>query len=313
MNNTLTDVPGFRVGHATNTEAATGCTVILPPEGTIGGVDIRGGAPGTRETDLLRPMHLVEHVSAILLSGGSAFGLAAADGVMQYCEENGIGQPTSAGVVPIVPTAILFDLDRGTVKFRPDRAMGYQACQNATTDPVISGTIGAGTGARVGVIMGVERATKGGIGCASIDLGGGLIVAALVAVNAVGDIVDEQGQVIAGVRDDAGAFVGALNVLRMMHTMSAAPPTPQSSNTVIGVVATNAKLDKVQVNKVASMAQNGLAQAIRPAHTMYDGDTLFTLASGQVGADVNLVGAFAAEMTAQAIRNAVRVVSSALT
>lgn len=310
LTNSLTDVPGIRVGHATNLEAATGCTVILCPDGTVGGVDQRGGAPGTRETDLLRPMHMVQNVNAILLAGGSAYGLAAADGVMRYLEEKGIGFATQAGaVVPIVPAAILFDLAIGSADVRPDAAMGYAACQAATSDSVQQGTIGAGTGCRVGSGMGNDFATKGGIGTASIDLGDGLIVAALIAVNAVGDVVDQSGQIIAGMRQppDGNTFAGSLNIMRAMSRMV---DTPGDGNTVIGVVATNAKLTKEQVNKVAQMAHDGLAQAIRPAHTMFDGDTLFALATGEIPANVNAVGAFAAEAVAQAIRNAVNAATS---
>ncbi|MBI1281469.1 MAG: peptidase S58 family protein [Anaerolineaceae bacterium] len=310
MTNSLTDVPGIRVGHATNLEAATGCTVIICPNGTVGGVDQRGGAPGTRETDLLRPMHMVQNVNAVLLSGGSAYGLAAADGVMRYLEENGIGYNAQGGViVPIVPAAILFDLAVGRADVRPDAAMGYAACQAASSDVVQQGTVGAGTGCRVGSGMGNEYATKGGIGTASIDLGDGLIVAALIAVNAVGDVVDECGQIIAGMRQapDVNQFAGSLN---MMRALSRIVDTPSDGNTVIGVVATNAKLTKEQVNKVAQMAQDGIAQAIRPAHTMFDGDTLFALATGEIPANVNSIGAFAAEAVAQAIRNAVQTAAS---
>jgi L-aminopeptidase/D-esterase-like protein len=307
-NDTLTRVPGLRVGHAHDLDAITGCTVILCPPGTVAGVDQRGGAPGTRETDLLRPGQLVQHVHAILLAGGSAYGLAAADGVMRYLEENGIGHPTQAGVVPIVPAAILYDLHIGRADRRPDAAMGYAACQAASADPVVQGSVGAGTGAMIGGGMGVPMATKGGIGSAAQDLGGGLYVAALMAVNALGDVVDETGQIMAGLRAGPGSphFVGMLNAMRMMRSL---PNTPPDTNTVIGVVATNAKLDKAGANRVASMAQNGLAQAIRPAHTLYDGDTIFALATGEIEADMNtlnLIGAYAAEVTARAIRAAVR-------
>lgn len=303
-NNTLTAVPGIRVGHMTHPEGATGCTVVLCPEGAVGGVDQRGGAPGTRETDLLRPMHLVEQVHAVLLAGGSAFGLAAADGVMRYLEERGIGYPTGAGPVPIVPAAILFDLMIGSPAVRPDAAMGYAACEAATDAPVAQGSVGAGTGCRVGALLGNALATKGGIGSASIDLGDGLVVAALIAVNAFGDIVDESGKIIAGMRDGSGGFPGVLNMMRFMARMT--DPPAASQNTVIGVIATNARLTKEQVNKIAQMAHDGLAQAVRPAHTLFDGDTIFALATGSIPANVNVIGAFAAEATAQAIRNAVQ-------
>lgn len=309
-NDSLTRIPGLRVGHAHDLDAITGCTVILCPPGTVAGVDQRGGAPGTRETDLLRPGQLVQHVNAILLAGGSAYGLAAADGVMRYLEENGIGHPTQAGVVPIVPAAILYDLHIGRADRRPDSAMGYAACQAASADPVAQGSVGAGAGAVIGGGMGLSMATKGGIGSAAQDLGDGLYVAALIAVNALGDVVDEAGQVIAGLRagPESPQFMGMLNAMRMMRAMSK-PSAPPNTNTVIGVVATNAKLDKAGANRIASMAQNGLAQAIRPAHTLYDGDTIFALATGEIESDVNtlnLIGAYAAEVTARAIRAAVR-------
>lgn len=307
-NATLTAITGIRVGHQTDLEGATGCTVILCPPNTVGGVDQRGGAPGTRETDLLHPMHRVIHVSAISLSGGSAYGLATADGVMRYLEERGEGYVTSTGfIVPIVPAAIVFDLNIGKLGVRPTAESGYAACVAATSEPVSQGTVGAGTGCRVGAALGNEFATKGGVGSSAIHLEGGLIVAALCVVNAVGDVVDGQGNIIAGVRQppDGNTYMGMLNALRAIPL----PPTP-TQNTVIGVVATNARLTKEEVNKVAQMAHDGLAQAVRPAHTMFDGDTLFALATGEVDADVNLVGAFGAEMVAEAIRNAVRTATS---
>lgn len=303
-NTTLTAVPGIRVGHQSDLDAATGCTVVLCPPNTVGGVDQRGGAPGTRETDLLHPMHRVIHVNAIALSGGSAYGLATADGVMRYLEEHGEGYVTSTGfLVPIVPAAIVFDLNVGKIGIRPTAEMGYAACIVATGEPVSQGTIGAGTGCRVGAALGNEFATKGGLGSASIQLDGGLIVSALCVVNAVGDVLDEHGQIIAGLRQppEGNTFMGMLNALRTMPL----PPSP-TQNTVIGVVATNARLTKEETNKVAQMAHDGLARAVRPAHTMYDGDTLFALATGEVAADVNVVGAFGAEMVAAAIRNGVR-------
>lgn len=302
--NTLVDVPGFKVGHATNLEAATGCTVIICPPHTVGGVDVRGGAPGTRETDLLQPHNQVEEVSAIVLSGGSAFGLASAQGVMQYLEEHEMGYRTGIGfLVPIVPAAILFDLNIGDASIRPDAAMGYQACENASADTVQQGTVGAGTGASVGKLRGLPNATKGGIGSASIEIINGLWVGAIVAVNAIGDVLDEQGKIIAGVRDDKGNFIGTLNALKFFFNQS----QPDSrENTVIGAIATNAKLTKAQVNKVAQMAHDGLARSVSPAHTMHDGDTIFALASGELEADTTLIGAYAAETMATAIRNAIR-------
>lgn len=307
-NETLTAVPGFRVGQYTHEEGATGCTVILCPPDTIGGVDQRGGAPGTRETDLLRPMHLVEHVHAVTLSGGSAYGLAAADGVMKWLEKQGVGYPVGDFVVPIVPAAILMDLLVGKAGVRPSAHMGYAACEAASDAPVEQGSVGAGTGCRVGLALGADYCSKGGIGSAAISLDGGLVVAAVAAVNAFGDVVNDDGSILAGTRNpaDPTQFMGTLNILKTMHAHGV-----QGSATVIGVVATNAKLTKEHVNKVAQMAQDGLARAVNPAHTMYDGDTIFALASGQVDANVNLVGALAAEVFAQAIRNGVKAVTSA--
>lgn len=303
-NLTLTRVPGIRVGHAHDLDALTGCTVVLCEAGAVAGVDQRGGAPGTRETDLLRPMHLVERVHAVLLAGGSAFGLDAASGVMQYLAERGIGYDTGPARVPIVPAAVLFDLGLGRADVRPTAAMGYQACCMATVDAVTEGNVGAGAGATAGKVRGMATASKTGIGSAGVVLDSGLVVAALIAINPYGDVVDPKtGAVLAGVRDPQdGHFVGALTAMADVTTH----PTAQSdqglvTHTVIGVVATNASLDKVQANKVAQMAQDGLARAIRPAHTMHDGDTLFALATGHQPADVNLVGAYAAEVVAQAI------------
>lgn len=312
LNGTLTDIPGLRVGQQTDLVAGTGCTVILCPPNTLGGVDVRGGAPGTRETDLLSAYNNVEQVTAIVLAGGSAYGLAAADGVMRYCAENDLGYKTRFGkIVPIVPTAILFDLAVGSADHYPDAAMGYAAAAAATTEAVSQGTIGAGTGAMCGAILGKDYATKGGLGSASLEIVPGLRVAALVAVNAVGDVLDEQGQVLAGVRDPAQegrTFKGMLNAMREL--MMQPPIAPTGENTVIGVVATNARMSKAHINKVAQMAHDGIARAINPAHTMYDGDTLFALATGEVPAEPTLIGAFAAEVLAHAIRQAVRQATS---
>lgn len=328
LKNTITDVPGIRVGHAHDPEALTGVTVILCGgplgAGAVGGVDQRGGAPGTRETDLLRPMHLVEKVHAVVLSGGSAFGLDAANGVMRHLEEQGIGFETPVAKVPIVPAAVLFDLAIGRSGVRPDAAMGYAACQNATADEASNGNVGAGIGATIGKILGMGQAMKSGLGTASIDLGDGLIVGALFAVNAFGDAIDPAtGDIIAGARQidlplirgaapDRTRFVGTLEVLKSLAGQKPARfGADARSNTVIGAVATNADLSKEAVNKVAQMAHDGLARIIRPAHTMFDGDTIFALATGERAADVNLIGAYAAEVTAQAIVNAVRHARSA--
>lgn len=301
-NKTLTAINGVRVGHAHN--ESTGCTVILCPPNTVGGVDQRGGAPGTIETDLLRPMHSVEHVNAIVLAGGSAYGLDSAGGVRRYLEEQGIGFDVRLAVVPIVSGAIIFDLDLGDPSIRPDAAMGYAACEAASDAPIAEGCVGAGVGAKVGVVAGTTMACKSGIGSSLIDLSHGVMVAALFVVNAVGDVYDEQGRIIAGTRlpPEGTQFANSLELMKQNIALSRA-----STNTVIGVVATNALLNKEQTNKVAQMAHDGLAQAIRPAHTMQDGDTIFALATGTAPpANVSIIGAFAAEATALAIRRAVQ-------
>ncbi len=302
---TITDVPGIRVGHATDLEGLSGCTVVLCEDGAVGGVDQRGGAPGTRETDLLRPMHLVQEVHAVLLAGGSAFGLAAADGVMRYLEERGVGFDTLVARVPIVPAAILFDLALGDPKARPDPAMAYAACQVAGDGPVVEGNVGAGTGATVGKVLGMGRAMKSGLGSASVSVGSDLMVGALLAVNPFGDVRDpESGEILAGARKpDSDELADTLAVMKRLHSNTTAR---FGSNTIIGVVATNAQLTKEDANKVAQMAQDGIARTVKPAHTMFDGDTLFALSTGQKRADVNLVGAYAAEVVADAVVRAVR-------
>lgn len=306
--NAITDVPGIRVGHATDTEAMTGCTVVLcPQEGAVGGVDQRGGAPGTRETDLLRPMHLVQQVHAVLLAGGSAFGLDAAGGVVRWLEQRNIGFDTGVVKVPIVPAAILFDLGVGRADVRPDAEMGYLACEAAAEGPVAQGCVGVGTGCTVGKILGPGKASKAGLGTTSVDLGGGLVVGALVAVNVFGDVVDPgTGEILAGAQATRGeGFADTLETMKGMVGKTILRFASRT-NTIIGVVATNARLSKDEVNKVAQMAHDGLARTVRPAHTMFDGDTLFALATGQKRADVNLIGAYAAEVTAEAIVRAVR-------
>jgi L-aminopeptidase/D-esterase-like protein len=314
----MTDVPGIRVGHATDLKGLTGCTVVLCEKGAVGGVDQRGGAPGTRETDLLRPMHRVHEAHAVLLAGGSAFGLAAADGVMRYLEERGVGFETHVARVPIVPAAILFDLGLGDPRARPDAAMGYAACQAAFEGSVAEGNVGAGTGATLGKVLGMERAMKSGLGSAALSLGGGVVVGALVGVNPLGDVVDPQsGSILAGARQpDTDEPADTLAVMKSM--LGTAPPRFNSangagagSNTVIGVVATNAHLTKEQANKVAQMAQDGIARTVRPAHTMFDGDTLFALSTGREQADVNVIGAYAAEMVVAAVVRAVRAAEGA--
>lgn len=314
LTNSIVDVPGILVGHAQDESALTGCTVILLEDGCTGGVDQRGGAPGTRETDALRPMHLVEHIHAILLAGGSAYGLDAASGVMKFLEEKGIGFNTGVARVPIVPAAILFDLAVGRADIRPDAAMGYQACLNASRARPPSGSVGAGIGATVGKILGMDSAMRGGIGSASVDIGGGVIVGALIAVNAFGDIRDPlSGKILAGARPKTigpvkigaeGKFANTLEVMRT-YTGRKILEFASRQNTVIGVIATNAKLTKEETNKVAQMAQNGLALTIQPAHTMFDGDTLFAVATNRRKADVNTIGAFAVQVVAAAVIDAI--------
>ncbi len=314
MNTTLTAVPGLKVGHAQADEALTGCTVILCEGGATGGVDQRGGAPGTRETDLLRPVHLVEKVHAILLTGGSAYGLDAAGGVMKYLEERGVGFNVGATVVPIVPAAVIFDLTLGRADVRPDAAMGYAACISASTEPVAEGNVGAGTGATVGKILGLDHGMKAGVGSAALEIGAGVVVGALAVVNVFGDVVDPAtNQIIAGARVDKATLEPFADTLRVMRAMVArtTPGLAASSNTCIGVVATNAQLSKEQANKLAQMAQTGVARTVRPAHTLYDGDTIFALATGERLADINIVGAFAAEVMTQAVLRAVQTAKSA--
>jgi L-aminopeptidase/D-esterase-like protein len=304
---TLTDVAGLSVGHFTHTERATGCTVVLCPHGAVAGVDVRGGAPGTRETDLLRPENTVDRVHALLLSGGSAFGLDAAAGVMRWLEENGHGFAVGAVRVPIVPAAVIFDLWHGDARIRPDAAAGHNACVAASTRPPAQGSVGAGAGATVGKLFGIERAMAGGVGCASVRVAG-ITVAALVIVNATGDVIEPgSGEPIAGARKSAASR-------QLLHTTQALlrgdlPLHLQpGAATTIGVVATDAALDKAQCTKLASMAHDGLARSISPIHTPYDGDTMFALATGAApssAAPLGVLGVLAAEVTARAVRHAV--------
>ena len=303
----ITDVPGIRVGHCTNIEAATGCTVVLCEDGAVGGVDVRGSAPGTRETDLLRPTALVNEVHAVLLSGGSAFGLAAATGVVRYLEANGVGLQFGGATIPIVPSAILFDLGLVQGEIRPTDDDGEAACIDASESPPAQGSVGAGTGATVGKMMGMERSMKGGIGSASVSLDEGLTVGAIVAVNAIGGVYEAAtGRIIAGPRsEDSDGMLDAMEV-----AISPKVPTPQpvsASNTTIGVVATNAALNKEQANKLAAAAQDGVALAVRPAHLMGDGDTMFALATGKNEGSVNMNQLLAAAVmcVSDAIVNAV--------
>jgi L-aminopeptidase/D-esterase-like protein len=315
LNGTITDVPGIKVGHAQNLEAITGCTVLICEKGAVAGVDQRGGAPGTRETDAIRPLHLVNKINAIMLAGGSAYGLDAASGAMKYLEEKDLGFDAGVAKVPVVPSAILFDLAIGKANVRPDAAMGYQACQNATTETVAQGCVGAGTGAIAGNALGPRQATKSGIGSASIDIGGGVIIGALIAVNPFGDVYDAKtGRILAGTRTinkgpiKIGAEPVFADTLALLKTTlgKTAISFASSHNTVIGIVATNAALDREEANFLAQMAQDGLPMAIRPTHTLFDGDTLFALSTGNAHVDVNVIGAFAVEMVSQAILNAVK-------
>jgi L-aminopeptidase/D-esterase-like protein len=302
----LTAVAGLKVGHRTLDTRPTGCTVVLAESGAVAGVDVRGAAPGTRETDVLNPLNLVDQVHAIVLSGGSAFGLDAASGVMRYLEERKIGFPTSYGVVPIVPAAILFDLGVGDPKVRPGADCGYAAAASASAGAIEEGNVGAGSGATVGKVMGMDRAMKGGIGTASITLPDGLTVAALVAVNAYGDVIDPAtGRVVAGVRNADG---NGLADARVLLRTGASQKKPIGENSTIGVVATNARLTKTQATKVAQMAHDGLARSITPVHSLADGDTIFALATGTLtgDADVSRIGALAAEAVADAVLRAVR-------
>ncbi|HLA79993.1 MAG TPA: P1 family peptidase [Vicinamibacteria bacterium] len=303
----LTDVVGLKVGHFTETRRPTGCTVILAEEGAVCGVDVRGGAPGTRETDLLDPVSTVQQVHAVVLSGGSAFGLDTATGVVRYLEERGVGFPVGPARVPIVPAAVLFDLGVGDWTIRPDAGSGYAAARAATATPVPEGNVGAGAGATVGKLLGPARAMKGGLGSASVRLPNGVVVAALVAVNAVGDVVDPAtGRLLAGARSADGRRIeGAMQAL--LEGRVSGLPDSRGENTTLGVVATNAVLTKVEAAKVAQMAHDGLARTLNPVHTPLDGDTVFCLSTGKGGAGLGpaLIGPLAAEVMARAVLRAV--------
>jgi len=306
----LTQVQGLRVGHHTLTERPTGCTVVLVDgDGAVGGVSQRGGAPGTRETDLLDPLNMVDKVNAVVLSGGSAYGLEAATGTVRYLEEKGVGWKVGpAGVVPIVPAAILFDLPfGGKPHVRPTADCGYKAAAAASDGPVTEGNVGAGAGATVGK-MGMNRAMKGGVGSAAIALPNGLVVAAIVAVNAVGDVIDpETGKVVAGVRTEDGKGVADARKLLRSGALLRRPQPRSGENTTIGLVATNAKLTKAEASRLALMGDDGFAKAISPSHTVGDGDTVFSLATGRWDGEANItvIGALAAEAMAEALVRAV--------
>ena len=317
-NPTITAVPGIAAGHWTDWDAATGCTVILCGEGAVGGVAVRGGSPGTRETDLLDPIRRVDRVHAVLMSGGSAFGLNAAAGVQQWLEERGIGYPMRHARIPIVPAAILYDLGIGSAAVRPDAAAGYAACAAARADtPLPSGSVGAGTGATVAKGLGAEFAIKGGVGSAVCILPGGIAVGAAVAVNAWGGVYDyRDGRLIAGPRQPDGSMAYPMQIALTRSANAAADSdnddsdgdAPPLSNTTIGVIATDAALDKMQANFIASAAHDGLALSIRPCHTPGDGDTLFCVATGQNPApfDLTAIVAAAIQATARAVIDAIR-------
>lgn len=306
----ITDVGGLRVGHFTDSRRPTGCTVVLFDRGAAAGVDVRGSAPGTRETDLLNPIDTVQNVNAILLTGGSSYGLDAARGVMQFCEEHHMGFPVGVGVVPIVPAAVLFDLEIGDEKIRPDERAGYAACEAAGANGVAEGNTGAGAGATVGKMFGNQFAMKSGLGTASVTVGNtGVIVGAMAAVNAVGDVIDRRtGKILAGARaQDGQSFADTMHQLMQGNL----PSTRHGAHTSLGVVATNAVLTKTQCTKIAQMAHDGFARTINPVHTAYDGDTIFAAATGtsRVEGDVTIIGAMAAEAIARAVNRAVLMAS----
>ena len=313
MTSSITDVRGIEVGHFTDTRRPTGCTVVLAREGAVAGVDVRGAAPGTRETDLLHPSNLVEQVHAIVLAGGSAWGLDAATGVVRWLEERGVGLDVAVGRLPIVPAAVLFDLLVGDMRIRPDAAAGYAACAAASTADPAEGNVGAGTGAALGKIFGIQRAMKGGVGTASVTVDG-VTVGALIACNALGDVIDpDTAQVIAGARTDDG-----LNLRDTRRALLRGdPPRPllAGTNTTIGVVATDAAITKAQAHRLAVAAHDGLARSINPVHTMSDGDTLFSLGTGRAGKGLGMMvlAAMAAEAPAMATARAARMARSLTT
>lgn len=306
MLQSITDVPGIAVGHAQDFKAATGCTVIICPPGTIGGVDIRGSAAGTRQVDSLHSFHAVDEVHAVLLSGGSAFGLDAASGVMEYLEEKNIGYQTSVAKVPIVPTAIIYDLGLGDGRVRPNKEMAYRACLASHSEKVAEGSVGVGTGASVGKLLGISLATKGGVGTSSVFMPEGIVVGALVVVNAFGDVIDPQnGQILAGARDPhhPRRFINSSKMIKEGTKFPRGGTAFQ--NTTLGVVATNVRLTKRQAIKVAQMAQSGLVRTISPIHSTVDGDLIFALSCGELRADVNALGLLAEEAIAKAVIRAV--------
>jgi L-aminopeptidase/D-esterase-like protein len=304
----LTSIPGVEVGHFTDPRRPTGCTAILFRKGAVAGVDVRGAAPGTRDTDLLNPVNTVQEIHAIMLSGGSAYGLETATGAMRYLEEHGIGYNMGKQIVPIVPAAILYDLSVGNGHIRPDAAAGYAACKAASSAAVAEGSIGAGAGATIGKFFGPRSMMKSGIGTAGVAIGStGIIVGAIVAVNAIGDIVDPAtGRIIAGARKPDGS--GFIDTMARLREGKGGGEIEAGRNTTIGVVATNAILDKAQMTKIAQMAHDGLARAINPVHTTMDGDTIFAASTGAAKPPMNhgVIGAIAAEVVAQAVLRAVK-------
>lgn len=299
----ITDIKGIKVGHAQDFEGGTGCTVILCESGAYAGVDVRGGGPASRETELLKPVNLVEQIHAVMLSGGSAYGLDAGSGAMKYLEEKGVGFDVGVGVVPIVCGASLFDLIVGDPKCRPDQLMGYEACKNASEEKPAEGNVGAGTGATVGKFLGVDYMMKSGLGTYTVQIGD-LIVGAIVAVNALGDVVDaDTGKRLAGILNREKTAIS--NTEETMYAEYDNNRNVFSGNTTVGCVITNAKLTKPQANKLASIAHNGFARAIRPVHTMADGDTIFALSTGEIEVMPDAVGALATDVMARAINRAV--------
>lgn len=307
LGGSISDVPGLKLGHHTLTKRSTGCTALVFEEGAIAGVDVRGSAPGTRETDLLDPINLVDKVHAVMLSGGSAYGLDTATGAMRYLEEQGMGFKIAGGVVPIVPAAVLMDLGVGDFSVRPDAEAGYLACRAASNQPSDEGNIGAGAGATVGKMFGMEFAMKGGLGTASHTIPGtGIVVGAVVAVNAVGDIyAPGSDRILAGARSvDGKGFRNSMDAILQGHGVLPSA----GGNTTIGAIATNAPFTKAEVKKIAAMSHDGFARTINPVHTMWDGDTIFALSTGKeagVKADVTAIGAIAATVMAHAVARAI--------
>lgn len=297
------ELEGVLLGHAQDEKALTGVSAVIFPDGAVGGCEVRGGAPATRDTELLDPLKMVERINAVLVTGGSAFGLAAADGAMRFLEEKGWGFDALVARVPIVPAAAIFDLSAGDASVRPDAEMGYAACLAACPDLSARGNVGAGMGATVGKVMGDTLCMKSGWGFSVFTGGEGLAVAAFVAVNALGDVVAENGEIIAGARRPEGGFLDT--ELFLEGTLGADQPPPAHTNTTVGVIVTNARLSKTEVNWVAHAGHNGFARAIRPSHTRVDGDTVFAAALGKVEAPVDLVGVVGARVMAEAIRSAV--------